>query len=178
MNSLLGAVAACALSGTLSAQDSPRKVFVDVGAQALAEMAPADRDRARALSARRLADPRDVAVLRRQGYSWDDAVEAASLAGSWGLELSQVTGARAAGHSWEELGKGASLAASSGFSFGTVMAMRESGQSWELVASDVNVPGVDFRDAPRDPAPPAKKPAPRKKAKAAGKATGRGPSNP
>lgn len=165
MKTLMAWLVAAALLPAGPASAAPAKVPVDVGTEALAKMSAPDRERAVALGLKRGADPKDLALLLKKGYDWDDAADAAALAGAWGLELPQVTAAHEAGHTWAELAEGAKLAAASGFSFGTVLAMRESGQSWEQVAAQVNVAGVDFRDAPRDPAPAKKRAGPKKKAK-------------
>jgi hypothetical protein len=135
----------------------------DPGTAALERMSEAQRGYAEALARAYGAKAEDVALLRRNGYVWDDAAQAAALAAGWDLDLSRVTTAFAAGYAWADIHEAAKLAAWSGFSFETVLALRGSGLSWKEVAAEVKVDGVDFRDAVRDPAPPKKKAVPAKK---------------
>lgn len=139
------------------------KAPVDPGTAALERMNEAQRGYAESLARAYGAKPEDVALLRQNGYVWDDAAQAASLASGWDLDLSRVTTAFLAGHPWADIHEAAKLAAWSGFSFETVLALRGSGLSWAEVAAEVKVDGVDFRDAVRDPAPPKKRGAPVKK---------------
>lgn len=161
-------------AASLWAASPPGKPPVDAGTAALERMSDSQRAYAESLAKAYGARPEDVALLRQNGFNWDDAGRGATLAAGWNMELSQVAGAFAAGHSWDDVHEAAKLSVWSGFSFGTVLAMREAGLSWPEVAAQVKVEGIEYRDAPRDPDPPKKKAVPAKK-KAPKKAPGAGP---
>lgn len=120
----------------------------------------------------------DVALMREKGYAREDALAAASLAATWGLELASVAAAHEAGYDWSELEEAGRLAAMSGFSLGTVLAMRESGKSWADVAAFVTIDGVDMRDAPRDPVPVRRAAAAKKAVKPSPVIKGKGTMDP
>lgn len=142
---------------------APPKAPADPGTAALERMSDAQRGYAEALAKAYGAKAEDVALLRQNGYVWDDAAQAAALASGWDLDLSRVTTAYSAGHPWGDIHEAAKLASWSGFSLETVLALRGSGLSWAEVAAEVKVDGVDFRDSVRDPGTPKKKAAPAKK---------------